>query len=134
MKQGIDERYSALLKRCDSLIADIDALLSGEKGKIIVIVHDAYGYLCHDYGIEQRAIEIGGKEVTVKSLHTLIQEAKERGVKTVFSLKQYPKKGIERVAEALHAKIVELDAYQPDYFTGEAYTAQAFHTALEEEG
>lgn len=132
-KEGVEERHLALQRRLDTLIAATDEKLAGERGKIIVIAHGAYDYLCRDYCLEQRAIEVGGKEATARSLHILIQEAKNRGVKTVFSLKQYPKNGIERVAEALKAKVVELDAYRPDYFANLTYTVEAFHNALEEE-
>jgi zinc transport system substrate-binding protein len=132
-KEGFDSRHLALQQRMDELIAYTDEKLSKETGKIIVIAHGAYDYLCRDYGIRQRALETGGKEATARSLHTLILEAKDKGVKTVFSLKQYPRKGIERVAEALDAKVIELDAYQPGYFAGIRYTAEALHLALEEE-
>jgi zinc transport system substrate-binding protein len=133
MKEGIEERYLLLQQRIDMLISEMDTKLSGETGKIIVIAHAAYGYLCHDYGIDQRAIEVGGKEATPKRLHALIQEATSKGVKTLFSLKQYPRKGIDRIAEVLNAHVVELDAYQPDYFASMTSTAEAFHKALKEE-
>ena len=133
LKESIETRYEALQRKIDDLISYTDAKLSGASGKMIVIAHGAYDYLCHDYGIEQCPVEVGGKEATARSLHKLIQEANARNVKTVFSVKQYPKKGIERIAEALGAKVVEVDAYQADYFTSIAYTADVFHNALQEE-
>jgi zinc transport system substrate-binding protein len=132
-KEGIEERYLELQRRIDNLIGEADERLAGQQGKLIVIAHGAFGYLCRDFGLEQRAIETGGKEATARSLYDLLQEAKQKGVTTIFSLKQYPKKGIDRVAEALHAKVIELDAYQSDYFSGMHYTIKAFHTALEQE-
>lgn len=132
-KESIEARYAVLVHRIDELISYTDAKLSGNAGKIIVIAHGAYDYLCHDYGVEQCPVEVGGKETTAKTLHGLIQDAKERNVKTVFSVKQYPKKGIERVADALGAKVIELDAYQPDYFAGMRTTADMFSIALLEE-
>ncbi len=132
-KVGIEERYTTLQQRIDELIKMTDEKLGPEKGKIIVIAHGAYDHLCHDYGIEQRAIESGGKEATARTLLGIIQEAKSKRVKTVFSLKQYPKKGIERIAEELQAKIVELDAYQPNYFASMLSTVDALNTALNEE-
>lgn len=133
MKEGIEKRCTVLEKRIDDVITEMDAKLSNEEGKIIVIAHAAFGYLCHDYGLEQRALEVGGKEATPRHIQALIEEAMEKGVKTVFALKQYPRKGIERIAEVLHAKVVELDAYQPDYFASMALTAEVFHRALQEE-
>ena len=133
MEDGLDARFHALQAKCDALIAYADAQLEGYQGKVVIIAHAAYGYLCHEYGIQQLSVESGGKEATVRSVENMVKEAKRMGVKTVFSLAQYPKKGIERVATILGAKIVQLNAYQADYFAGEAYAVRAFHDALEEE-
>lgn len=131
--QGIEERYNALEQQIDRLITTADEQLSGHQGKIIVIAHGAYGYLCHEYGIVQRALETGGKEATAKAVQNLLQEAKTRNVRTVFSLEQFSKRGISRIAEELHAQIVELDAYQSNYFVSMPYTIHAFQKALKEE-
>ena len=132
-KEEIGQRYEALQKQVDALIRDADVKLGNAKDSIIVVAHGAYGYLCRDYGICQLSIESGGKEVTVKTLESVITQAKAKGVHTVFALKQYPRKGIERVSEILGAKVIELNAYQPDYFGGEQFTIQSFHDAIGEE-
>jgi zinc transport system substrate-binding protein len=133
LRTEIEERSERLERKCDELIAMAEEGLGNAQGSIIVIAHAAYGYLCHDYGIKQLAIEEGGKEATMRRLADIISEAKTRGVRTVFSLKQYPAKGINRVAQTLGASVVELDAYQIDYFAGMEYAIQAIHKAVEEE-
>ena len=107
--------------------------LSGHEGKPIVIAHGAYGYLCRDYGIEQLAIESGGKEATVGALDDLLKEAKGRGVKTVFSVAQHSRQGINRVAQILHADVIDVNPSQLDYFAEESATIRAFGKALGEE-
>lgn len=131
--QEIDARYQTLVTMCDQLIQEVDSLLAPTYGKLIVIAHGAYGYLCRDYGLIQLSVEEGGKEPSIAKIFHLTTQAKEHGVATVFSLKQYPKKGITSVAKVLNATVVELDPYRADYFVAELQTAQAFLTAAKEE-
>ena len=133
MEEEITERYSLVREQCSQLKAQAKTYLSDQKGKVLVIAHGAYGYLCRDYGIEQLAIESGGKEATVGALDELIKKARERGVKTIFSVAQHSSQGVNRIAQVLHAKVVELNPSPIDYFTEESETIRAFGNALEEE-
>ena len=54
-------------------------------------------------------------------------------MKTVFAIKQYSKNGIERTAEILGARIIELDPYSKKYFENISETAKWFHEAMNEE-
>lgn len=128
--EHIDATLARYQQECDVLIQFGDTSLKMCSGKSIVIAHGAYGYLLHEYGISQLAIEQEGKEPTVRQLTTLLQAAEKEGVHTVFSLRQYSQRGIERVAKLLHAKIIELDPYSEDYFTSMRYTIESFHAAL----
>jgi zinc transport system substrate-binding protein len=129
----ITTKYQKLDEQCDTLIQDVDALLEFSYGKLIVIAHGAYGYLCRDYGLVQLSLEEGGKEPSIAKIFHITTQAKEHNVETVFSLKQYPKKGITTVAKVLNAKVVELDPYSMDYFVSVKETAQAFFNAAKEE-
>ena len=132
-EKDIDARHQALDVQCDTLIREVDALLEFSYGKLIVIAHGAYGYLCRDYGLIQLSLEDGGKEPSIAKIFHITTQAKEHNVDTVFSLKQYPKKGISTVAKVLNAKVVELDPYSLDYFVSVKETAQAFLNAAKEE-
>ena len=133
MEEGVTARYHSVQERCQQLIEEANAYLSGHEGKPIVIAHAAYGYLCRDYGIEQLAIENGGKEATVGALDNLLKKAQERGVKTVFSVAQHSGQGIKRVAQILHADVIDVNPSQPDYFAEESAAIRAFGKALKEE-
>lgn len=133
MNGEIGARYQSLAARCDNLLRAVDTMLGSSYGKLIVIAHGAYGYLCRDYGLVQLSLEEGGKEPSISQIFHITTEAKEHGVATVFALKQYPKKGITIVAKVLNAKIVELDPYRVDYFASMEETAKAFLDAAKEE-
>lgn len=132
-KKQIAQRSSEYRLALETLIAKADELLQGYSGKSIVVAHAAYGYLCRDYGLVQLSVEQEGKEPTIYQLNMLLEAAKKHGVHTVFSLHQYPRRGIERIAELLNAKVVELDPYALHYLDSMLHTIESFHMALVEE-
>lgn len=132
-KKAISERLIQLQDRMLLLINQVDTLLKPMKGKVIVVAHGAYTYLCEQYGIEQLSLELEGKEPSLAQFLTLIQKAKKLHVKTIFSLKQFSKSSIEKAAALLEARIIELDPYLENYFENILFTAQSFHNALKEE-
>lgn len=132
-QKDIDNRLATLLDKTSLLISQVDALLKPMKGRIFVVAHGAYGYLCKQYGIEQLSLEQEGKEPSLASFTALIQKAQSCHVKTVFSLRQYPKTGIEKVAEILGARVIDLDPYSEKYFENILCTAKLLREAMDEE-
>jgi zinc transport system substrate-binding protein len=131
--KNIELRYETISARLDLLVQELDRLLSPYNGKIILIAHAAYGYLCRDYGLNQQSIEQEGKEPTLKALERLLQVASEHHVNTVFILPQYPTKGAERVSSLLKASLVEINPYDENYFSSTLTTAEKFAHALAEQ-
>jgi len=124
--------YQALNAQIDELIRKVDSLLDNQKG-LIVVAHNAYAYLCREYSLQQLSLEEGGKEPTLARLQSLVTTAKNHGVKTVFALTTFSRKGIERVAQLLNAQIIELDPFSPQYIENTLHTAQLFRKALDQE-
>lgn len=131
--QEVERRFEELSLKMDTLISSVDGLLGNVKGKSVLVAHGAYGYLCREYGFNQLSLEKEGKEPSLASFSSLIKKAQALHIKTVFSLKQYPKIGIERVADILGAKIVDLDPYTEEYFENMLTTAEQFHEAMNDQ-
>lgn len=129
----IDTRLQVLEKKIETLITQVDALLLPMKGRVIVIAHGAYAYLCKQYGLTQLSVEKEGKEPSLHTITQLLQQAKEAHVKKVFATKQFPKIGIERVASMLDAEVITLDPYSEEYFENMLTTVHQFHEAMNEE-
>lgn len=132
-EKDIKERSKALLSKINTLNLYVDSLLHETHNGSVVVAHGAFAYLCRDYNIEQLSIEHEGKEPTLAALTSLIEKASQKRVKTVFSLKQYPKKGINYVAGILGARVVELDPYAENYFETIQNIAKNFQEAIQEE-
>lgn len=85
-KNDYEARYSELAKKLDELDAKFTEALSKTSKKEIVVSHQAFGYLCRDYGLTQHAI-MGlspDAEPRAQDLVALTKLVKEEGIKYIF--------------------------------------------------
>lgn len=111
-------KYSAA---ADKLINDIESLdnlcnnmISSADIKAIMIYHPAYTYYARDYGINQIAIEHDGKEPSPKQLTSLVEQAREYNIQTIFIQPQYSKDKITPIANECGAQVVETNPLSTD--------------------
>ncbi len=83
-KEYYTENRDIYLKK----LAEVDKYIYNELKDIpnrsFMIFHPAFGYFAKDYDLNQIAVEMEGKEPTIKSLAKTIEEAKKENIKTVF--------------------------------------------------
>ena len=120
------ENARRLIQRVDKVDQKIKTLLQGREGQAILVSHPAFGYFCHDYKLTQMAIEVGGKEPSPKQLTTLIKQAKERRVATIFTQPQHPLRSALRLQEALGIKRHQINPYKEDVLANLESIAEAF--------
>jgi zinc transport system substrate-binding protein len=70
----------------DTLDAKFKEELSALPGKDIVVAHQAFAYLCSDYGLNQVAIEglAADSEPDAKRMAEIVDFAREKNIKTIF--------------------------------------------------
>lgn len=109
-------------RRLEAFRAEIDALdreirreLDRSTGDAFLTYHPAWGHFAAQYGLEQMAIEEHGKEPSSRHLVELIEEARRRGIRTIFAQDGLPRRGAEAVAEEIGARVVTLDPLARDW-------------------
>jgi len=103
------------LAELDAFDLELKNAFSKIKGKKILVFHPAFGYLARDYGFEQIAIEIDGKEPSAENLANIIDTAKEENIKTIFVQRQFSQKSAEAIAKQIDGVVVPLDPLAEDY-------------------
>lgn len=129
-----EEEYRSNL---ESFLADLDELDRDIRGiteelqtREFMVFHPAFGYFSDAYGLEQIPIEIEGKEPSARALQTLIETARDEGIKVIFVQKQFSARSAEVVAGEIGGEVVQVDPLARDYFTGMREMAQAFAGAM----
>lgn len=85
-KDGYEQRFEALKEKLVKLDNDFTSELSKMPKKDIVVSHQAFGYLCRDYGLTQHAI-MGlspDAEPRAQDIVNLTKTVKEKEVKYIF--------------------------------------------------
>ncbi|MCL2481693.1 MAG: zinc ABC transporter substrate-binding protein [Spirochaetaceae bacterium] len=125
-KKNLDDFFLDL----DAIHEEIKAVLVPFKGRTIFVYHPAFGYFTDEFGLNQESIETGGKEPAPATMMEIINHALEENIKAIFVQPEFSKKNGEAVANAIGAKVVELNPLSPDYFNNLRKIAEEIKKSL----
>lgn len=83
-------------------------LIGTSKGSKFMVFHPSWGYFAKEYNLEQFAIEFEGKSPKPKQLSYIIAEAKEEGVKAIFTAPEFSDKVSKLLAKELNIKVIKV--------------------------
>jgi len=129
-KDFYESNYQAFLKDVDSVFSNLKKSLKPLSGKTVLVFHPAFGYFLDEFGIEQEAVETGGKEPNAKALSDLIKEAKADKTPAIFVQAQFPVNAAKTVADAVGAEVVMLDPLSPDWLENIKKMGAALESSL----
>ncbi|WP_276351993.1 metal ABC transporter substrate-binding protein [Cohnella caldifontis] len=109
--KAYESRYEALKNRLSELDAEFGKELAPYQGRDIVVSHQAFGYLCRDYGLKQVAVMglSAEAEPRAQDLVDVIRFIKENGIKTIFFEELVSNKLTETIAGETDARMLELN-------------------------
>ena len=113
-KKEFEKRAADFAVRMRKIHENTLKRLTPFKGKSFFVYHPAFGYFAALYGLQQKAIELGGREATPARMAAVIREARKAGVKVVFVQKQFNPASAKALANAIKGEVVELDPLAPD--------------------
>lgn len=128
--QLYDENLARLTAELAALDSEIAATLAPYRGMSFFVFHPAYGYFAREYGLRQIAIEVDGREPGPRDLASVLSEAKDRRVRTLFLQPQHSSPVAETAAREIGAEIEMLDPLGQDYFAMMKQITQRISEAL----
>lgn len=108
------QNFEILRTKLQKLDQKISVQLAPYAGRTFFVYHPAFGYFAHAYKLNQRAIELNGREATTTQLVQIRREAEAAGVKTVFIQEQFNPGSAEALARNIGGKAVALDPLAQD--------------------
>ncbi len=99
VKTDFEELYNEYLPKFQSL-----------EHKNFVTSHEAFGYLCRDFGLEQQALNdlFGEGELTAKKIENLVKYCNDNGVTTIFSEEEDSQKEANTLAKEINGEVKPL--------------------------
>lgn len=116
-KSVYESNLEKLLQQVKSLDEDLKKIIAKlpKDKRTFIVFHPSYGYFALDYGMNQLAIEVDGKEPKPKDLAQLIAAGKKHFVHIVFVQPQFSKRAAATIAKELDAIVVTTDPLAYDY-------------------
>lgn len=110
-KEYYEANYKEWAEKFDALDQKFSTELAAFKGSSIVTAHEAFGYLCHAYGLEQVGIEglSPDSEPDPQRMQEVIEFVKEHKVSTIFFEELVSPKVAESIAAETGAKTAMLN-------------------------
>lgn len=109
--QYFEDNAQVYLERLEALEEEYNTTLAVCEHHEIIVNHQAFGYIAHEYGFEQ--ISVAGfspeSEPTPKSIQNVVDEAKEHNLKYVFSEGQMDPKFAQTIANDIGGEVLELN-------------------------
>ncbi len=125
-----EDNLKAFVKEIDILNADLRALLRGKEGMRFMVFHPSWGYFARDYGLEQVAVEIAGKEPKPHQLRQLIELAREQNIHVIFAQPQFSTKSAKLLAEEISGEVILLDSLAEDWFKNMRLVAEKLRATV----
>jgi len=106
---------AALERDLRALDAAFRRVVAGPRPVRFISYHPAWGYLAHQYGFQQVAVEAGGKEPGAASLVALATAARRDHVRLVLVPVGLPSKQTESLASSIGGKVLAVDYLARDW-------------------
>jgi zinc transport system substrate-binding protein len=110
-KEYYEQNYEKYKQELDLLSNEYSQKLLSIKGKTFVTSHEAFAYLCRDYGLNQKPIKgifDEGAETTFKDMENLANYCKTENIKVIFSEGSESQKDSDALAKAIDGKVVPI--------------------------
>ncbi|MDO5580421.1 MAG: zinc ABC transporter substrate-binding protein [Planctomycetia bacterium] len=93
---------------------EIHEKFKGLSSKIILVFHPAYGYFCREFGLEQLAIETGGKAPRPQDLVSWITTVNERKLKKIIVQPEFNRNSAKAIVDPLKIQMADHSPLKKD--------------------
>lgn len=106
-KDFYEKNYKEFTDKLEKLYQENKTKFSELKTKDFVTGHEAFGYLCRDFGLKQMSVEdvFAEGEITPQKLKNLVEFCRANSIKTIFSEQLASPKVSQTLADEVGAKV-----------------------------
>ena len=110
-----DRNLSLYESHLDSIAGYISSVLAEVPVRTFAVWHPSLSYLAKDYGLEQIAVGMEGKEMSAKNIREAIDHAKEGGVRVFFFQKEYDSRQAETINDGIGSRLIEINSLDKNW-------------------
>ena len=107
------ENFLKEIAATDAKIKEI--LKNTGAGTRFMVFHPSWGYFAKEYGLQEVAIEVEGKNPKPKEIMMIIDEAKEEHVKLIFAQPEFSDKSAKLIAKEAGVSVFKISPLAADW-------------------
>jgi len=115
-KSFYEKNYKQFVKECKITNKKIHKLLDNLKQRTFIIYHPSLYYFAKRYNLNEIALEKEGKEPGLRYMMRLINTAKEKHIKMIFTSPEFSQKSAKFIAEKIDGKVVSFSPLKYNIF------------------
>jgi len=121
--QYYQSNFESFKQNILKLDSDFENAVSNSQNKTIVVAHQAYGYLCQRYGLEQLAVEglSADSEPSPAKMNEILEFIKNNNVKYIFFEELLPDKAVSVISQETGAQMLSLNPFEGAVDEGDDY-------------
>jgi zinc transport system substrate-binding protein len=134
----IPEHSAQFTSNLNSFLADLDSLdlyikttLGETRSKKFFLFHPALTYFARDYGLTQVSLEEDGKAPSMRHFKSVVQTAREQGIKTIFIQKEFDINTAKTAAEDIGGRVVSIDPLEYQWLGNMYHITNELKNALD---
>lgn len=109
------DNYVQFSNEIDLLDNEIKNKLKGFAGRKIIVFHPSLSYFARDYGLDQHALESGGKEPTPQQMMRTVDLAKNENIKVIYIQSEFDRDHARVFAEEIDGTVIQVSPLNPDW-------------------
>lgn len=115
LAESVAVNFAELTEEITRLDQEMEELVSSLGNKRFMIFHPALTYLARDYGLEQIAVERGGKEPSPAMLSHIIREAHHHDIPVILIQREFDVRSAKLISQETGAEIVQINPLAYDW-------------------
>ncbi|MBR1369499.1 hypothetical protein RJ53_08340 [Methanocalculus chunghsingensis] len=125
-RENLAEYHQAIMETDTRLREDLTDL----RIRRFIVTHDAWGYFAREYGLEQIAVFVGGKEPTARDIAEIVRIAREDEIPIIFVEPQFSQKTAEVIAAEADAMVIVINPLAEGYLSNFVHVAESLEEAM----
>lgn len=114
-KDLLSTNYKLFQQEIDELDADLKSQFDLLENKKFLIFHPALTYLARDYGLEQIALEVDGKEPSPRYMRSLVEVAITENIRVIFIQKESNAENARQLAREIGGEVIPVDPLNEEW-------------------
>ncbi|HAH22651.1 MAG TPA: cation ABC transporter substrate-binding protein [Prolixibacteraceae bacterium] len=107
--KDFETNYTRFISRIDSLSAQITQKLAPLKNRNILIFHPALAYYARQFGMQQIALELNGKDPSPRHMKEIVDLAHSQNIRVIFIQKEFDASFALQLSREINGEVVIID-------------------------